>query len=808
MISRRHLLVVFGMSCLALGAAAIGKPTPPTKAAHSSNAIDIQAKSLVARMSLERKVAQLVMPDISTITPDDVRQYRFGTILNGGNSGPGGNDLAPAKDWLALADAMWAASTAPLPNGEPVIPLLWGADAVHGHSNIVGATIFPHNIGLGATRDAKLVERIGAATAAEVAVTGIDWTFAPTLAVATDSRWGRSYESFSEDSGLVARLGAANIIGLQGHPQTNGFLDQTRVIATAKHFLGDGGTDGKDRGDTRGDVKQIKRIHGAPYPPAIAAGVQTVMASFSSFNGVKMHGNTGMLTGVLRTEMGFRGLVVGDWNGHGELAGCTNTNCPQALLAGVDVYMVPEDWKGLYATLVKQVRDGTIPISRLDEAVTRVLRVKLAYRSFEKPRPAERLLAGKWDMLGSPAHRTIAREAVRKSLILLKNDDVLPLRSSANVLVAGKAADSVARQVGGWSLTWQGGGALTNRDFPGATSIYSGIAAAISEGKGHTQLSADGSYTKRPDVAVVVFGEEPYAEFVGDRDDFALRDEEGLNLLRKYRTEGIRTVAVLLSGRPLWMNRELDVADAFVAAWLPGSEGAGVADVLIGNAVGKPRYNFTGRLGFGWPAECAPHGKTLALFGAGWSYTSRPPHRTLDTGCSLLTRDYSNGLRLFDRGLNPAVTASAEDEGGTTPLANLVGNSAAQALRITGFDRAVQEDARRLTWTRPGKLKLNWNGSTLPRHAVIVLNIQAGARPASRITLAPLGVEQGTSLDVTSSFELASGKGWRKLQVPLVCLGTAMPNGVALNANGPFEFELDSFGVLPGPATVDCKGPF
>jgi beta-glucosidase len=692
-ISMRLFTLILATSGLTAGAVAIARNAPPVRAAESHSAIDDQAKSLVARMSLERKVAQLVMPDISTITPEDVRQYRFGTILNGGNSGPGGNDLAATKDWLALADALWAASTAPLPNGEPVIPALWGTDAVHGHNNIVGATIFPHNIGLGVTRDAKLLDRIGTATAAEVAVTGIDWTFAPTLAVTTDSRWGRSYESFSEDPALVARLGAASITGLQGKQGTSDFLDQTRVIATAKHFLGDGGTGGKDRGDTRGDIAQLKRFHGAPYPPAIAAGVQTVMASFSSVNGVKMHGNSALLTNVLRRDMGFRGLVVGDWNGHGEMAGCTNTNCPQSLLAGVEVYMVPEDWKGLYTALIQQVSDGTIPTARLNEAVTNVLRVKLAYRLFEKPRPAERALAGKWETLGSPEHRALAREAVRKSLVMLKNDGVLPLRSGAHVLVAGKAADNVARQVGGWSLTWQGGGTLGNSDFPGATSIYSGIAAAVAQGGGRAQLSVNGSYAERPDVALVVFGEEPYAEFVGDREDFALRDEEGLSLLRKYRAEGIPTVAVLLSGRPLWMNREIDAADAFVAAWLPGSEGAGVADVLIGNASGKPRHNFTGRLSFHWPAECTPRGKILAPFGTGWSYLAKPPQRILNTNCVLLTRDFSTGLRLFERGVNPSVIASVEDEGGSTSLANFVGSSPASALRISGFDRNAQEDA-------------------------------------------------------------------------------------------------------------------
>jgi beta-glucosidase len=781
---------------------------PPERPASNTAAVDVQIRSLVSRMSVERKVAQLVMPDISTITPDDVRQYRFGTILNGGNSGPGGNDLAPARDWLALADAMWAASTAPLAGNEPAIPVIWGTDAVHGHNNIRGATIFPHNVGLGATRDADLLERIGAATAAEIAVTGIDWTFAPTLAVATDTRWGRSYESFGDDPALVTRLGVANINGLQGRLGTPTYLDETRVIATAKHFMGDGGTGGKDRGDTRGLSAALNRVHGAPYPAAIAAGVQTVMASFSSVNGVKMHGNEPLLTGTLRKQMGFDGLVVGDWNGHGELAGCSNTDCPQSLLAGVDVYMVPEDWKGLYATLLRQVRDGTIPMARLDEAVARVLRVKLAYRLFEKPRPALRTLAGKWDVLGSPEHRSLAREAVRKSLVLLKNDGVLPLRSSARVLVAGKAADSVSRQVGGWSLTWQGGGTLTNRDFAGATSLYAGIAAAMAGGTGQASLSVDGSYTERPDVAVIVFGEEPYSEFVGDRDDLALRDEEGLELLRKYRSQGIRTVAILLSGRPLWMNRELVAADAFVAAWLPGSEGAGVADLLVGDPAGKPRHDFSGRLSFAWPAQCTAHGKALAPVGQGWSYRAPPPRRSLDTRCGALARDYSGGLRLFERGQNPLVTASIEDQGGTTVLSNLVGNGAAGALSITAFDRNAQEDARRLTWAKPAKLKLDWKGASLPANARLVLNIQTGQRPVATLLFAPIGVENGKTVDLTSSIELVAGKGWRRMAIPLTCFGSGIAHGLTLEANGPMTFEIDSIGIAPNAGPVDCKGPF
>jgi beta-glucosidase len=793
-------VVLTGAVPCAAGDVAAPNEPPPIRADASDHVA--AADALLARMSLERKVAQLVMPDISAITPEDVRRYRFGTILNGGNSGPGGNDLAPAPEWLALADAMWAASSAPLPGDEPVIPVLWATDAVHGHNNLGAATLFPHNIGLGATRDAELVQRIGAATAAEIAVTGIDWTFAPTLAVVTDDRWGRTYESFAKDPALVAQLGRAMVLGLQGTPGSTGFLDETRVIATAKHFFGDGGTGGMDRGDTRGDPQDLHRIHASPYPPAIDAGVQSVMASFSSVNGAKLHGSKHHLTDILRGEMGFDGLVVGDWNGHGELAGCSNTDCPESLLAGLDVYMVPEDWKGLYANLLAQARDGTIPMARLDEAVRRILLVKLRYGVMDKPKPSARAMAGNWELLGSPKHRAIAREAVRKSLVLLKNNGVLPLQPSANLLVAGSGADSIAQQSGGWSITWQGGGELTNADFPGATSIHAGIAEALAAASGTATLSHDGSYAVRPDAAIVVFGEQPYAEFVGDREDLAFRDEEGLKLLRRFRADGIPTVAVFLSGRPLWVNRELAEADAFVAAWLPGSEGAGVADVLVAGTNGQPRHDFTGKLPFDWPAGCAPGADTLAPFGFGGSYAAPPALPPTQTECALLNPDPSKGLTIFNRGLSPAVTVST---GGTT-LANLVGRSRSSALAITAFDIAAQEDGRRIAWRAPADLVFAWNPIALPAAAGITIRYRLDAIPAGPITLSAPGAAR--SLDLTSSFNLGAGKGWRTMQGPLACLGIGEAAGMVLTSAAAFEFELESLALVPQTTGKDCSGPF
>lgn len=783
-------------------------PPPPVQQAEPA---ELSVEEMLSAMTLEQKIAQLIMPDISTITPADVGKYRFGSILNGGNSGPGGDDQAPAPEWLTLADAVWDASTAPLPNGEPVIPTLWATDAVHGHSNVPGATIFPHNIALGATRDADLMRRIGQATAAEIAVTGIDWTFAPTLAVATDDRWGRTYESFAENSDLVSSLGTPTILGLQGDPESASYLDQTRVIATAKHFFGDGGTAGKDRGDTKGSDEYLRATHLAPYPPAIAAGVQTVMASFSSVNGVKVHGSKNILTDILRGDLGFEGLVVGDWNGHGELAGCTNTDCPEALMAGLDIYMVPEDWKGLYETLLAQAQDGTIPMARVDEAVLRVLKVKDEYGLFDKPKPSERVLAGKFDQIGSAEHREIAREAVRKSLVLLKNKGVLPLKSSANIVVAGASADSIAMQSGGWSITWQGGGALTNADFPGATTIFAGLAKAMANGGGSADLAnpaPDGTHAVKPDAAIVVFGEAPYAEFVGDLADLAFRDEEGLDLLRAYKAQGIPTVALFLSGRPLWMNRELDIADAFVAGWLPGTEGGGIADVLIGDADGAPRNDFTGKLAFDWPAGCAPSGPSLLPFGAGGTYAQPPEPLALDLDCALLAQDFSAGLEIFDRGLSQTVKASAIDASGAAPLVNLVGSTDNAALTVTAFDRDAQEDARRLAWSAPASLGFRWTGGAAEPTGTLVMRVRVNDRPSGTIALAPLCKGCENSVDLTGSLDLAAGKGWRDVRVPLRCLADTGMTGFSIKSDRAFVFELDLIGIVPQATTEDCTGPF
>ncbi len=563
-------------------------------------AIEAEVARLLSLMTVEEKVGQTIQADIASVTPDDVRQYHLGSILNGGDSGPHRNDRAPAPDWLAAADAYFNASLPTTPD-RPRIPILWGTDSIHGNSNIIGATIFPHNIGLGAARDPDLVREIGRITAIETRVTGADWTFAPTLAVVRDDRWGRTYEGYSEDTEIVREYATAMVEGLQGNPGASDFLRDGHVIATAKHFIGDGGTlNGKDRGDNESSEADMRDIFSPPYQAAIAAGVQSVMASYSSWQGYKMHGKKALLSDVLVGRLGFDGLVVGDWNAHAEVPGCTATHCAAAYNAGVDVIMAPDTWRGLYNNTLADVRSGEIPIARLDEAVSRILRVKLRAGVMTAGAPSTRPYAGQWDQLGSPEHRAVARQAVRESLVLLKNDaGVLPLSPKLDVLVAGDGADNLGKQCGGWTISWQGSG-NTRADFPNGQTIFEGIREQVQAAGGVVTYSVDGRFLDKPDVAIVVIGENPYAETAGDRADLAF-DSGDLALLRKLHAQGIPIVTVFLSGRPLYVTREINLSNAFVAAWLPGSEGGGVADMLFRKPDGTVAYDFRGKLSFSWP---------------------------------------------------------------------------------------------------------------------------------------------------------------------------------------------------------------
>ena len=555
------------------------------------------------RLSLEQKVGQMVQAEIASVTPAEAGSYGLGSILNGGGSFPGGNKHASVWDWVELADAFHETSTKA--NDGNGVPTLWGTDAVHGHSNVYKATVFPHNIGLGAARDPDLIAAIGTATAREVAATGIDWTFAPTLAVPRDDRWGRTYEGYAEHPDIVAEYASRMVASLQGEPGAEGFLGPGRVIATAKHFIGEGATvGGRDQGDADCSEETLLALHSPGHRAALAAGAQTVMAAYNSWCGEKVHGHHYLLTEVLKGTLGFDGFVVSDWNGFSQVAEDHGEACARTVNAGVDMLMVGEDWRRTYRDLLQQVRSGVVSEARIDDAVSRILLVKARAGLFHKGRPSSRPDVSDSSVIGQNEHRALARRAVRESLVLLKNDGLLPLRRDMRVLVAGDGAHNIGKQCGGWTLTWQGTG-NDNADFPNATSIFDGIQSAVASGRSAV-LAPDGQFVgATPDAAIVVFGEDPYAEGDGDRTHLShsRSNANPLAILRRLQALGVPTVSVFLTGRPLWINPELNASDAFVVAWLPGSEGAGVADVLFQRSAGEPTYDFRGRLNFSWPSH-------------------------------------------------------------------------------------------------------------------------------------------------------------------------------------------------------------
>jgi beta-glucosidase len=667
--------------------------------------VEDRIKSIMSTMTLEQKIAQMIQPEIRDITVEDMRKYGFGSFLNGGGAFPNNNKQSTPQDWIKLAEDLYQASIDDSIDGS-TIPTMWGTDAVHGHNNVIGATLFPHNIGLGAANNPDLIEKIANATATEVMVTGIDWVFAPTVATVRDDRWGRTYESYSEDPEIVRDYAAAIVHGLQGHAGKD-FLSDNRVISTVKHFVGDGGTvGGDDQGDNVASEKELYEIHAQGYVGGLQAGAQSVMASFNSWHGEKIHGHKYLLNDVLKDKMGFDGFIVGDWNGHGQVKGCTNDNCAQAANAGLDIYMVPTDaWKPLYYNLIEQVNTGVIPMSRIDDAVTRILRVKIRAGLFEKPSPANRKFSGKTELIGQESHRDIAKQAVRESLVLLKNkESLLPLSPSQHVLVAGDGADNIGKQSGGWTITWQGTN-NTNADFPGGTSIYDGIKSQVEAANGSVELNEEGTYSKKPDVAIVVFGEEPYAEGHGDREhlDYQRGVKSDLALLKKLQAEGIPVVSLFISGRPLWMNPELNASDAFVAVWLPGSEGSAVADVLFTDKDGKQQYDFTGRTSFSWPnspydavlnkgdEEYAP----LFAYGYGLSYGDT------DTLGDALTETYEDvaasleAKKIFTGTMQVPWTLLLNQGGQDLFIVASTAELPNVSYRTT--DREVQEDAFRLT---------------------------------------------------------------------------------------------------------------
>ena len=784
---------------------------------------------LMGKMSLEEKVGQMIQGDTSSVRPEDLRKYPLGSILAGGNSPPlGAPDRSPVAPWIETARAFRAVSLEQR-EGHVPIPVMFGIDAVHGNNNVIGAVVYPHNIGLGAANDPALLRRIGVATAAESAAAGFDWAFGPTLAVPQNDGWGRAYEGYSEDPGLVRRYAGEMVRGLQGEPGTKLPLQNGRVASSPKHFLGDGGTkDGIDQGDNQSSEADLIGIHAAGYPAAIDAGAMTVMASFSSWQGVKMHGNKSLLTDVLKGRMGFDGFIVGDWNGHGQIPGCSNDNCAATFNAGLDMAMAPDSWKGLYENTLKQARSGEIPMARIDDAVRRILRIKHRLGLFDPARPWE----GKAGVIGAPEHRALAREAVRKSLVLLKNHGgVLPLKPSAKVLVAGSGADDVSQQSGGWTLSWQGSG-NQRADFPNAQTIFEGLRDALAAGGGRAELSADAAFKQRPDVAIVVYGETPYAEFMGDVQtlEYQPGDKRDLALLKKLKAQGIPVVSVFLSGRPLWVNPELNASDAFVAAWLPGTEGGGISDVLIADADGKPRHDFGGRLSFSWPRTAAQlqlnkgDADYAPLFPLGYGLTyAQPATVPLLPEISGVNAATTNAGNYYVNGRTPPPWQLALRQDGKTTL--VAGNSAqseggAVSLQATDAN-GIQEGGRRLRWKGGGEAAaaIVGNAEAKPLDLECQANGEVSLQLQFRVDGAPRGpvsLSLGCgaacrgAVDVTSLLRAPPAGQWRTMKIRLDCFrkaGAKLSNVVepfVLSTASALELSIAEVRLVADPTGAVC----
>lgn len=575
-----------------------------------SQPIEERVDDLMSRMSLEDKIGQMTQAAIDFAKADDVRDARLGSVLSGGDEVP---SPASAENWAGLYDDLQRAALAtPL-----AIPILFGIDAVHGHNYVYGATVFPHNIGLGASRDQDLVERIGRATAEEIAATGMDWTYSPCLAVVRDDHWGRTYESFGETPELPSTM-TSLITGLQGAKLS----DATAIMATAKHYMADGGTKGGvNEGDAVMSEAELRAIHFPPFQEAVRRNVSAVMVSYSSWNGTKMHANHYLITDVLKGELHFEGIVITDWDGiemldgeHGYSASDVRT----AINAGIDMVMAVTDYRYFAILLRDEVNAGRISMDRINDATRRILRKKFEKGLFEHPFSDRSLL----DKVGSAEHRSLAREAVQKSQVVLKNEGgILPIpRNLPKIFVAGKSADNLGFQSGGWTIQWQG---LDGAIIPG-TSILDGIRATVAPTT-TVSFNKDGDgIDPTYSVAIAVIGEKPYAESEGDRSDGLELDEEDRAVLAKLKASGVPVVTVLISGRPLDIHKELNDWKAFVASWLPGSEGEGVADILFG------RVSPSGTLPITWPLTVADEPINLGdnkpglfSFGFGLSYPAR-----------------------------------------------------------------------------------------------------------------------------------------------------------------------------------------
>ncbi|WP_426369662.1 glycoside hydrolase family 3 N-terminal domain-containing protein [Pseudocolwellia sp. HL-MZ7] len=769
--------------------------------------IEKRITDILASMTVEQKVAQIIQPEIKSITVDDMRKYGFGSYLNGASSFPLNNKEAEVQDWVNYSQAMFEAAKDDTLDGS-TIPTMWATDAMHGHAKIRGATVFPHNIGLGAANNIKLIEEIAKVTAIEVNVTGIDWVFAPTVTAPRNDRWGRTYEGYSEDPEIISTYAKAFIQGMQGE-LANDENPGSKSIATLKHFIGDGGTQfGVDQGDNLDTESELFKKHAQGYVTGLKAGAQTVMASFNSWHGKKNHGNEYLLTKVLKERMGFDGVVVGDWNGHGQVKGCTNDNCPQAFNAGLDVYMVAGDsWKPLYQNTLEQVNSGIITQKRLDDAVSRMLRIKLRSGLFEKKAPIERSLVNQPELLGTDSHRKLARQAVRESLVLLKNNNqLLPLSANQHILVAGDAADNIGKQSGAWTISWQSAD-NKNSDFPNATSIYKGIAEQVKAAGGSVELDINGNYNQKPDVAIVVFGEEAYAEGVGDRDSIEYQPsyKKDLALLKKLKADNIPVVSIFISGRPMWVNPELNQSDAFIAAWLPGSEGEGIADVILRDVDDNAQFDFTGKLSFSWPKTVAQtdlnygddNYAPLFEYGYGLTHSDNTRLNSFDETVSLNDKAVKGKFVLFDKNfIAPWYPTIVNQEGTSQIDSNQFENN---LIRMEAIDKNIQEDARKLSFLGVENVAYSITTaepvdlSMYAQSSYVNINVLINSKPSDAVFMKLSCNEScGKIVELTKSIAAIPTNQWTDIAIPLHC----------------FDLREDELLQVNSPVVIETKGEF
>ncbi len=807
---------------------------------HDKDSKDIEKKidRIINKMSIEAKVGQMIQAEIGGITQEEVAQFHIGAVFVGGGRLLNTNKQTSLDEWVSIADAYWKASTKKN-NSKTAIPIIIGIDAIHGNNKLFGATLFPHNIGLGASRDGELVKAISTATAQQMYAAGMNWTYAPTVSIPQDTRWGRVYESYSENSDLVALLGAKAIEGYQGELVKGRFKKNThQVSATAKHFIADGGTlGGVDRGDNQASEQILAFTHGKPYFSAIEAGALWIMASHNSWHGNRLHGEKYLLTEVLKGKIGFDGAIVGDWNSHGMVDGCTNEHCPAAINAGMDMLMVPFKWKEFIGNTLLDVKEGRIPESRIDDAVRRILRSKFRAGVMDSILPSQRKDARNSALIASATMKSLAHRAVRESLVLLKNNDkTLPIHPKQKILVTGGGANNIPMQTGGWTINWQAND-LTNNDFPSATSIYDGIKNQVLNAGGLVELSKDGTYKEKPDLAIIIFGELPYAEWFGDRrhKGYDITTNSDSIMIEKFKRSGVKTVSIFISGRPMWINRAINASDAFVAAWLPGTEGVAVADVLFLTRDNKPQYDFIGKLPYYWPGSPidtdmdSGHKQIKApLFPFGYGLTYKEESNNLGelpTDSIIAELKGMMGVAILGKKIEAPWELHLVAKNDARKIFKS-GSLSLDSLTISDETSTEKSKVIGMKWNADELVGVQFNNPNafrdysefLRQNSVLAFNVNILERSASLVTI-EMGCrgdvcQKSYNLDITREVrELPLGK-WQTLSIDLNCFASQgidfryIGRAFGVSANGKLNMQVSDVKILPEGlknATIRCR---